>query len=205
MNSATSTDTTAFQPWHFFTVATMLAATAAVLVARETSLTNLVLISIAVMSAGLVAIAVYRTLSPLARPEDARAGSVGGRTRLALEREKNLVLRSIKELEFDRAMGKIADADFHDMVARLRARAIGLLKQLDLQAPEWRVEVERELERRLAARRSVAAFTPAGPTARAAATTAASPACGTVNDADANFCKQCGDPMQQGSRSKAEE
>ena len=33
---------------------------------------------------------------------------VGSQTRAALEREKNLVLRSIKELEFDRAMGKVA-------------------------------------------------------------------------------------------------
>ena len=34
---------------------------------------------------------------------------VGERTRVALEREKNLVLRSIKELEFDHAMGKVGE------------------------------------------------------------------------------------------------
>jgi hypothetical protein len=32
--------------------------------------------------------------------------TIGGRTRVALEREKALVLRSIKELEFDFAMGR---------------------------------------------------------------------------------------------------
>ena len=50
---------------------------------------------------------------------------LGGRTRAALEREKTLVLRSIKELEFDRAMGKVSEKDFAEMSARLRARAAG--------------------------------------------------------------------------------
>ena len=40
-----------------------------------------------------------------------------------LERDKALVLRSIKELEFDRAMGKVGDADFAEVSAGLRARA----------------------------------------------------------------------------------
>ena len=44
--------------------------------------------------------------------------------RAALEREKALVLRSIKELEFDRAMGKVSPKDFDEMAGRLRARAI---------------------------------------------------------------------------------
>ena len=42
---------------------------------------------------------------------------LGGRTRAALEREKALVLRSIKELEFDRAMGKVSEKDFAEMSA----------------------------------------------------------------------------------------
>ena len=50
---------------------------------------------------------------------------LGGRTRAALEREKTLSLRSIKELEFDRAMGKVSEKDFAEMGARLRARAAG--------------------------------------------------------------------------------
>ena len=37
---------------------------------------------------------------------------VGERTRAALEREKMLTLRAIKELEFDRAMGKMSEEDF---------------------------------------------------------------------------------------------
>ena len=53
------------------------------------------------------------------------------RARAALEREKALVLRSLKELEFDQAMGKLSATDFDEMGGRLRARAIALMKQLD--------------------------------------------------------------------------
>ncbi len=199
MADNTSTDSSTLQPWHFFTIVTMLGATAAVYVARGTSLANLVLVSLTVMAVGLAAMAFYRTLWPLVGPEAADTGhAVEGRARLALEREKALVLRSIKELEFDQAMGKIAEGDFQDMVARLKARAVGLMKQLDEEAPEWRVEIERELERRLAARGvSSAAAGPAVPGARAAGEpraerSAACASCGTVNDLDARFCKSCG-------------
>jgi hypothetical protein len=176
------------QPWQFFTIVTMLAATAAVYVARGTTLANLILVSLTVMAVGLAAMAFYQTLSPLVGTEEAPAGqALEGRARLALEREKTLVLRSIKELEFDRAMGKIAEPDFLDMVARLKVRAVGLMKQLDQEAPEWRVEIERELERRLAAR-----GVSAPPPRPVAAGAAACAACGTANDADARFCKACG-------------
>ena len=42
-----------------------------------------------------------------------------------------LTLRSIKELEFDHAMGKVAQKDFAEIGARLRARALELMDQLD--------------------------------------------------------------------------
>ena len=74
---------------------------------------------------------------------------VGERTRVALEREKLLTLRSIKELEFDRAMGKLSDADWQEMSGRLRARAAGLMKQLDAGAG-YREQIERDLAKRLA-------------------------------------------------------
>jgi hypothetical protein len=153
MSSATSTESPAFRPGHAFAVATMVAASVAVMMTRDTRVENLVLLSLAVMAAGLAAMGFYRTLWPLVgEVREGKPAAVGGRTRLALEREKALVLRSIKELEFDRAMGKVADADFHEMVARLRARAIGLMKQLDEGGGAFRLEIEREVERRLAAR-----------------------------------------------------
>ena len=74
----------------------------------------------------------------------------GGRTHAAaLEREKNLVLRSIKELEFDHAMGKVPKPTTKRWSARLRARAVRLLKQLDNTGSGYREIIERELAARL--------------------------------------------------------
>ena len=75
---------------------------------------------------------------------------VGQRTRVALEREKMLTLRSIKELEFDRAMGKLSDADWQEMSGRLRARAARLMRQLDAGAG-YRDQIERDLAKRIGA------------------------------------------------------
>lgn len=190
MSSETSIEPSAFQPRHFFAVVTMLAATAAVLVAPETSLASLILISLAVMSAGLVAVAAFLTVAPLTAPDEpARATRLGGRAHEALEREKALVLRSIKELEFDRAMGKIAENDFSDMSARLRARAIGLMKQLERDQPDWDALIAREVARRRGVTGTLSTAADPLPSASSAA---ACSACGTTNDADARFCKACG-------------
>jgi hypothetical protein len=130
---------------------------------------------------------------------------LGGRTRAALDREKSLVLRSIKELEFDRAMGKVSEKDFGEMSARLRARATGLMRQLDAGAG-YREQIEREIERRLGkhsgSKEQDRAYTAKGQPAYAAtdsggrvlptrpANVCAS--CHTHNDIDARFCKGCG-------------
>ena len=82
-------------------------------------------------AAALVGIAALRALRPLVSADDDRTAMVGQRTRVALEREKILTLRSIKELEFDRAMGKLSESDWQEMSARLRVRAAGLMRQLD--------------------------------------------------------------------------
>ena len=92
-----------------------------------------------------------------------------------------LVLRSIKELEFDRGMGKVSEKDFDEMSARLRARAARLMRQLDA-GSLYREQIEKEIAKRLDK-------TPALVTARDANQCAA---CSAVNDVDAKFCKNCG-------------
>jgi len=128
----------------------------------------------------LVGIAALRAVRPLVSPEEDRTAMVGERTRVALEREKLLTLRSIKELEFDRAMGKLSDADWQEMSGRLRARVGRLMRQLDAGAGN-RDRIERELEKRLGEKVPAIA-----PSERACAS------CATVNDPDARFCKSCG-------------
>ena len=168
------------QPWQLFVLAGLGCATAAVFLARGQGLTRIVLVSALMGTAVLVGVAVLRALKPLVAPEDDRTSMIGDRTRVALEREKALVLRAIKELEFDKAMGKVSDADWQDMAGRLRARAARLMRQLDA-GSSYRDRIEQDLARRV--RR------PAGATDASAPSC---PSCAMRNDVDAKFCKSCG-------------
>jgi zinc-ribbon domain len=181
------------RPWQFFVLAGMLSATAVVIVATGQSPAAIVILSLTVLSASLVAMGVHRSLSPLAHPEAAAVPQLlGGRTRAALEREKTLVLRAIKDLEFDFAMKKISQADFDDMAVRLRGRAIGLIQQLDAGAG-YRRAIEQELEQRQGAERPApAAVAEPGDDEPSAPDAATCASCGEDNDTDARFCKHCG-------------
>jgi ribosomal protein L40E len=142
-----------FRPWHFFVLASLAAATAAVIMSRRSTPEHLIAISLTIGAAGAAAAGLYRMLAPLAIRDVARLRErPSERVRAALEREKSLVLRSIKELEFDNAMGKLSAKDFEEMGGRLRARAITLMKELDTGGTGYRSLIERELSARLATR-----------------------------------------------------
>jgi hypothetical protein len=221
MSSAISTkptpksdaDDAGFKPWHFFVLASLAAATVAVVMSRQATPEHLILISATIGAAGLAGAAVYRMLAPLAVHDAALLNErQSERARTALEREKALVLRSIKELEFDRAMGKVSNRDFDEMAARLRGRAMMLIKQADEGGAGYRELIERELSGRLAARARTTgtqqteadraalesdAADDIVPRASGAARVDANGArvctdCGTGNDVDAAFCKRCG-------------
>ena len=168
------------QPWQFFVLAALVCATAVTVVVRGQGITIVVVLTVIMAAVALVGIAALRTVRPLVSAQEDRTAMVGERTRVALEREKLLTLRSIKELEFDRAMGKLSDADFHEMSGRLRARAAGLMKQLDAGAG-YREQIERDLEKRLGE-----------PPAAVASRGNFCTDCGTKNEGDAKFCKNCG-------------
>jgi len=214
MNSATSTDPQSLQPWQFFTLAGLVGATIVVFLSEGQSPPAIVLLSLIVFGAAGVGIAAWRMFSPLTgASEPVGPQMFGGRTRAALEREKTLVLRSIKDLEFDHAMGKVSDKDFSEMGARLRARAGGLIRQLDA-GTSYRQAIEAEIEKRVGrsdARRSDVGRTlpgsphepdRAGPTSTeqpdkapptaTKTTTKLCLSCCTPNDPDARFCKGCG-------------
>jgi hypothetical protein len=173
MSSATSTDAKAepsaadFRPWHIYALFAMVAAAAVVWFARNTEPLALVLLSAAAIAAGLVTLALHHALAAFLG-KGGRVAPLGERRRDVLEREKALVLRSIKELEFDRAMGKVGEPDFSAIASRLRARALTLMQDLE-QAP--------------------AALETAAPPAASPRTC---PSCATRNDPDAKFCKSCG-------------
>jgi hypothetical protein len=235
----------ALQPWQLFTLAGLVGATITVFLSRGQSPAGVILLSLTVFAAAAVGIAALRTFIPLTSkllPESLQV--LGGRTRAALEREKTLVLRSIKELEFDRAMGKVSEKDFGEMSARLRARATRLMRQIDAGAG-YRQQIEKEIERRIGSAGSkeqdpayvtkqdpayvakqdpadvakqdstaasdvadVGRVLPPPPpdhreTRRSASReggstpAAACASCGTSNDADARFCKNCGTNLRR--------
>ena len=202
MSSGTSTDAvpasssaSAFRAWHLFVLAGLLGAAVAVATVRPQGIAPLILLVAAVAAGAYVGYACYRMVLPLASPSFSdRVEMVGGRTRAALEREKTLVLRAIKELEFDRAMGKVSDADFDEMAGRLRARARMLLKQLDIEGMTYRELIERELTARLGNAGVAAAGrkASAGQRPSPSATRVACGNCDASNERDAKFCKQCG-------------
>jgi hypothetical protein len=203
-HSSSNTDQ-GFRPWHFFVLASLGASTVAVMLSRQSAPEHLILISLTIGAAGFAAAAVYRTIVPLTMHDAARLSErPSERARAALEREKTLVLRSIKELEFDRAMGKVSGKDFDDMAGRLRARAMTLMKLLDAGGSGYREAIERELNDRLKNTRNAGSSAVAEPPADGRSLAprpldhAKDPApracasCETVNDPDAKFCKGCG-------------
>lgn len=202
MSSATSTSEAPFRggpvdkssqdavpAWQLFALAGLLGATFVVFMSRGQSPAAILLLSLTVFAAAAVGIGALRTLTPLVDESpvgDPLGRVIGGRTRAALEREKSLTLRSIKELEFDRAMGKVSDTDFAEMATRLRVKAAGLIQRLD-EGSTYRQQIDQELERRV------------GPTvAKPGPHPGACDGCGTAHDADARFCKQCGASLARG-------
>jgi hypothetical protein len=172
------------QPWQFFVLAGLGCATAVTFLARGQGVTSVLLLSVLMAAATLVGLAAFRAIRPLVSEHEDRGAVVGQRTRAALEQEKANTLRTIKELEFDRAMGKMAEDDFREMSVRLRARAARLIKQLEA-GSGYRTTIEQDLEKRL----GEISEKPSGRSARTC------PKCATMNDADARFCKSCGERL----------
>ena len=203
-------DDQGLQPWQFFVLVALGCATAVTFLARGQGIVTITLLGILMITTAAVGMAALRMLRPLVSTEDDRTAMIGQRTRAALEREKHLTLRAIKELEFDRAMGKLAEADFEEMSSRLRLRAAGLIRQLDA-GSGYRELIERDLTARLKGSRYESARderardqAPAGSARLSAERIAVEHEasaerlcanCSMVNDADAKFCKSCGEKL----------
>jgi hypothetical protein len=180
MSSATSTR----QGFNIFLGAGLALALGAIALLRGQNPASVSIVALTLLAAGLTGVALIRVLAPFTSG-DAHGASplIGGRRRGALERDKLLTLRSIKELEFDRAMGKVSEADFVEMRDRLRARALRLMRQLEGSAL-YQQMIERDAQ-------VAASGQPAAGSGRSAASSECE-SCGTVNDFDARFCKECG-------------
>lgn len=154
----------------------------------------LVMLALGGMTLAFTAGALWRMIDPLARAEAPEAGVTQDRGFVReLEREKQLVLKAIKEIEFDYQMRKIGEREYREMVERYRQRAMRLISELDA-GGDYRGLIEKELKLRLELPVSDASKLAPGGAAAAPSAGArpACPACNTPNDPDAKFCKSCG-------------
>ncbi len=145
------------------------------------------------------------------------AFSLGARS--AEEEQKRAVLRALKDLEYERSVGKISEDDYHEYSARYRAEAKRLIQSLDENLAEGRRQVEEELARRLSKKlakakpkdlpvaETSAAHTPqngehVSPLQSPTATRICA-ACWVKNEQDARFCKACGKSMTEAEESQS--
>lgn len=156
----------------------------------------LVVLGLGGMTLMLCAFALFRVLDPLLRSGPDQPEAIQAPVHLReLERDKQAVLKAIREIEHDYQMRKIAEADYKEMVQRYRTRAMRIIRELDA-GDNYRALIEEELKTRLSAM-SAAPAQAASPTI--------CPSCSSANDADALFCKKCGAKMEAKTGAKTGE
>ena len=108
----------------------------------------LVMLTLGGMTLALTGAALYRVIDPLSRERGAAPPVRTGRRLRELEREKQLVLKAIKEIELDYQMRKVAERDYREMVERYRTRAMRLITEIEA-GDDYRALIEREVALRL--------------------------------------------------------
>jgi cytochrome c-type biogenesis protein CcmI len=125
-----------------------------------------------------------------------------------LEHERSLAVQGLRELEFDREMGKLADADYESLKAGLEDRALAAMQGLDKQREDARrSSVVRELPPAPApAAEPVRRGEPApvlvlrSDAGARAPHVRFCPQCGTRTLKDARFCAECGVALKPSPR-----
>lgn len=144
----------------------------------------LVLVGGAILGAVLLFWASVRSLTgdaPLA--EGLATAAIETKLSEAHERKKR-ALRALKDLENERALGKLDEEDYAVLAAQYRDEAKDAMRALDTEIAPRREKAEEIIRAHLARRRVSSEVTE--DEARAC------PSCETTNDADAAFCKKCG-------------
>jgi hypothetical protein len=175
MSSETST-----KPGQVFVLLSMAAATVAVMLTRYTHPAALLVMSAGVLACGLAAYFFHTALYALVGPKRAPV-AVTGQRRETLAADKNRILHTIKELEFDHRMGKINAKDFEQLAAPLRRKAAMLIEELD------RIDDAGDVSGALGNQSALPV-----PGARPEPQGRACAACGAANDAAALYCQMCG-------------
>lgn len=115
----------------------------------------------------------------------------------AEEEQKQAVLRALKDLEYERSVGKISEDDYRELSQRYRSEAKALLHLVDRDLAPSLKKAEALLADRLG-REPKAPVAAAEPEREASsADTSDCPKCQTHNDRDARFCKKCGHALTE--------
>ena len=125
-----------------------------------------------------------------------------------LER-KDVLYGALKELDFDRAAGKLSDPDFLRIEAQYRERAIGVLREIDalVETGDPEADLSEALEREiLALRKAVRVEDPSPDAAETASDARDDPSeprfcrdCGAPVSSTDKFCFSCGTPLRETS------
>lgn len=110
--------------------------------------------------------------------------------------ERESLLSALRDIRFDRDMGKLSEDDFSTLDARYRARTVDVLKQLDAMdaGADGEIDDEDTLDAWIEAEvRSRRAKDDDDESERATAGYCSN--CGTPLHADALFCSKCGTPV----------
>lgn len=114
----------------------------------------------------------------------------------ALAERKRRVLRALKDLENEHALGKLDDGDYSTLQTRYRDEAKAVMREIDVQVSPLRAEAERVAQAYLAKKGLGDAPASAAPEPQETPVTTGErrtcPACEVSNEADAAFCKKCG-------------
>jgi len=115
----------------------------------------------------------------------------------AIVEHKHRVLRALKDLESEHAIGKIDDADYDAISGRYREEAKSVMRELDEEVAPSRAEAEK-LAIAYVARRGAGGKAAGSPAAKNIERRVCA-SCGTSNEPDATFCKQCGSVIPAGN------
>lgn len=122
-----------------------------------------------------------------------------------LEHERALAMQGLRELEFDRQMGKLSEADYQSLRAGLEKRALAAMSALERIREDAVRRQRRAVPRPITLARRPEPAPPRRPEPPAAAASRAAgikfcPQCGARTGRDYAFCTECGIALRQIAR-----
>ena len=133
----------------------------------------------------VLVLVLWLVFGPLLERRGLEAGALPPEPPDPEETRRGAALLALKEIEFDRATGKLNDADYELLKARYSVEAVAALKEEESAIATASDDPEAMIAARIAARRS----------AGAAGTSASCARCGPRPEADARYCSSCGLPV----------